>query len=394
MQYDFDRVISRKGTGSFRWDTVGEKYGEPDLIPLTTADMDFPVALPIQEAIKRTAEHGILGYTGTTPSYYDAVVDRFAEKWKWDIDRRWIMHSPGIVGAVAYCIQGMTEPGDGVVLPVPMYHPFAHLIEDNGRTILRSPLVQGDPRCELDFGDLERRLARPEAKLLIFCNPHNPIGRAWTYEELRRVCALCLEHGVILISDEIHCDFVFSGHAFCSAAGPMAELGGLDRLVVCSSASKSFNIAGLQTSNIIIPGEALRAQFRRVLMRQHMMEMNLMGPVATEAAYRCCGDWQEQVLAYLEGNRDYVVDFLRARVPELKPVVPEATYLIWIDCRGLGLDDGALEDLFAHGAKVGVNPGASFGPGGEGFVRMNFATPRPILEEALRRIERAVAALR
>lgn len=394
MQYDFDKIVSRRGTGSVRWDTVEEKYGEPDLIPLTTADMDFPVALPIQEAIRRTAEHGVLGYTRATPSYYDAVVERFAEKWKWDIDKSWIMHSPGIVGAVAYCIQGMTEPGDGVVLPVPMYHPFAHLVEDNGRTLLRSPLIQDGDRCELDFRDLERQLARPEARLLIFCNPHNPIGRVWTHEELRRVCALCLKHEVALISDEIHCDFVFSGHVFCSAATPMEELGGLDRLVVCSSASKSFNIAGLQASNIIIPGAELRARFHRVLMNQHMMELNLMGPVATEAAYRHCGDWQAQVLAYLEENRNCAVSFLRERVPELRPVVPEATYMLWIDCRSLGMDDGALEDLFAHGAKVGVNVGGSFGPGGEGFVRLNFATPRSILEEALRRIERAVAALR
>ena len=177
-RYDFDQVISRKGTGSVRWDGVEAKYGEPDLIPLTTADMDFPVARPIREALKQTAEFGILGYTGATPSYYEAVERRFAEKWGWQIRREWIEHSPGIVGAVAYCIQGMTAPGDGVVLPVPMYHPFAHLIEDNGRTILHAPLIQEEDGCRLDFEALERQLSRPEAKLLIFCNPHNPIGRA------------------------------------------------------------------------------------------------------------------------------------------------------------------------------------------------------------------------
>ena len=394
MQYNFDQVISRRGTGSVRWDTVEEKYGEPDLIPLTTADMDFQVALPIREAIRQVADFGILGYTRATPSYYEAVIDRFAEKWHWNIRKEWILHSPGIVGAVAYCIQGMTAPGDGVVLPVPMYHPFAHLIEDNGRVILRSPLRREGERFTLDYGDLERQLSREDAKLLIFCNPHNPIGRAWTREELRRVCQLCLKHGVPMISDEIHSDFVFSGHTFCSAAGPMEELNGLDQLIVCSSASKSFNIAGLQASNIIIPGEKLRAQYDRVLKNQHMMEMNMIGPAATEAAYRFCADWQEQALAYLEANRDHLVEFLRRRVPELVPVVPEATYMVWIDCRALGLSDPELEDFFAHQARVGLNIGSSFGREGAGHVRLNFACPRSVLDEALTRIERAVAARR
>ena len=391
MNASFDAVLSRRGTGSCRWDTVDRQYGEPDLIPLTVADMDFPAAPPIREALARTVEHGIFGYTMATGSYCAAVQARFAQRWHWDIQPAWIQHSPGVVNAVACCIQGMTEPGDEIVLPVPMYHPFAPLVADNGRTVLRTPLRRAGDRCTLDFGDLERLLARPQARMLIFCNPHNPIGLAWTREELRQVCALCLKHGVILISDEIHCDFVFSGHAFCSAAGPMAELGGLDRLVVCSSASKSFNLAGLQTSQIIIPGEALRAQYRHIQALQHTGSPNLMGLAATEAAYRFCGGWQAELLAYLEANRDFAVEFLRTRTPALRPVVPEATYLLWIDCRELGLDGGALADFFIHRAKVGVNPGASFGPGGEGHVRLNFAAPRPILEEALLRIERAVS---
>jgi len=394
MTYHFDRIISRKGTGSIRWDTVEEKYGEPDLIPLTTADMDFPVAPPIQEAIKRAADFGILGYTRATTSYYEAVIERFSQKWNWNIQRDWILHSPGVVGAVAYCIQGMTSPGDGVVLPTPMYHPFAHLIEDNGRTILRSPLLQTGERFVLDFASLERQLAHPKAKLMIFCNPHNPIGRAWTYEELHQVCALCLKYGVPLISDEIHCDFVFPGHSFTSAAVPMQKLGGLEHLVVCSSASKSFNLAGLQTSNIIIPGEQLRKKFARVLTNQHMMELNMLGPIATEAAYRYCDDWQAQLLAYLDKNRRYIIDFLRSHTPELIPIPPEATYMLWIDCRNLRLSDEDLEALFVHRAKVGLNMGSSFGPEGSGFVRLNFASPLQIISDAMSRIETAIAALR
>lgn len=389
MQYEFDRMISRKGTGSVRWDMVAEKYGEPDLIPLTIADMDFPVARPIQDALIRVADHGILGYTRATTAYYEAVEERFAAVWNWRIDRSWILHSPGVVGGVACCIQGMTEPGDGIVLPSPMYHPFAHLIEDNGRVVLRTPIRQEGESWVLDFDALERRLARDSARMLIFCNPHNPIGRAWTYEELRRVCGLCLQYGVILLSDEIHCDFVWSGHTFTSMAGPMEALGGLDRLVVCASASKSFNLAGLQASNIILPGADLRRRFSEVQGRQHMMEANMMASAATEAAYRYGGEWQDQVRAYLEANRDFAVEFLRERVPGLVPVVPEATYMMWIDCRALGMGDRELDAFFAHKARVGLNPGDSFGPGGEGFVRMNFAVPRPLLAEALHRIEAA-----
>ena len=394
MTYHFDCIISRKGTGSIRWDTVEEKYGEPDLIPLTTADMDFPAAPPIQEAIKRAADFGIFGYTRATTSYYEAVIERFSQKWNWNIQRDWILHSPGVVGAVAYCIQGMTSPGDGVVLPTPMYHPFAHLIEDNGRTILRSPLLQTGERFVLDFASLERQLAHPKAKLMIFCNPHNPIGRAWTYEELHQVCALCLKYGVPLISDEIHCDFVFPGHSFTSAAVPMQKLGGLEHLVVCSSASKSINLAGLQTSNIIIPGEQLRKKFARVLTNQHMMELNMLGPIATEAAYRYCDDWQAQLLAYLDKNRRYIIDFLRSHTPELIPIPPEATYMLWIDCRNLRLSDEDLEALFVHRAKVGLNMGSSFGPEGSGFVRLNFASPLQIISDAMGRIETAITALR
>lgn len=393
MNEQFDRLISRRGTGSLRWDTVEERYGEPDLIPLTTADMDFPAPPPIREALQRAVEFGIFGYTRTTASYYDAVISRFSTHWHWEIQPDWIVHSPGVVGAVACCVQGMTAPGDGIVLPTPMYHPFAHVIADNDRTLLRSPLAERDGTWVLDFESLERQLSDPQAKILLFCNPHNPIGRAWRYDELYQVCQLCLKHGVVLISDEIHCDFIFSGHRFTSAAAPMIELGGLDQLIVCSSASKSFNLAGLQTSNIIIPGKSLRDRFCQVQNRLHMNELNMLGPVATEAAYRHCDDWLVQAMTYLEGNRDFITTFLRDRGSLIRPVVPEATYLSWLDCRPLGLNDAQLEHLFLHRAKVGVNMGYSFGSEGSGFVRLNFAIPRQLLEQALDRIAAATSAL-
>lgn len=392
MKYSFDEVVDRRGTGSVRWDSVMEKYGEADLIPLTTADMDFRVAEPIREAIRKAADFGIFGYTKPRPSYYQAVMDRFQEKWDWSIRQEWIEYSAGVVGAIAFCIQGLTQPGDGIALITPDYHPFSHAIEDNGRTVRSCPLLEQDGTFVIDFPRLEEILSDPSVTMLLFCNPHNPVGLAWSREVLDRVCRLCVVHHVILVSDEIHRDFVFSGHTFSSAGPAMAAAGGLEQVVVCASASKSFNLAGLQTSSIIIPGEELRRKYHRILMNQHFMELNAIGPVATEAAYRFGQDWLDQALAYLEANRDYVVDYFRTYIPQIRPIVPEATYMMLLDCRGLGWTEAELEDRLVHQAKVGLNMGSTFGPGGEGFVRINFATPRAVLSQALEGIRSLFAS--
>lgn len=388
---DFDKVISRKNTNSMRWDSVEEKYGEPDLIPLTTADMDFEVAAPIKEAVIKAAEQGIWGYTKPRDPYYNAVINRFRKKWDWEIKREWISYSPGVVNAVAYCIQGMTKEGDKIVIPTPMYHPFAHLVEDNARVLAESPMLFDGDRYYIDYAGLEDILSK-DAKMLIFCNPHNPAGIAWSYEELKRICELCVKYNIILISDEIHADFVYSGKTFVSMSKPAKELGGemLERLIVCTSASKSFNLAGLQASDIIIPGRELMKDYSRVLKQQHFMQINLFATVAVEAAYNYGEAWREELLVYLENNRDFTVDYIRQSMRGIKPVIPEATYMIWLDCRELGLDEQQLERLFIHDAKVGVNMGSTFGTGGEGFVRLNFATPRSVLAEALRRISEAL----
>lgn len=393
MKYNFDEVLNRRGTGSVRWDTVERKFGEPDLIPLTTADMDFRVAEPLRQAVCSMAEFGVYGYTMHTDAFYEAVIGRFREKWHWDIEREWICHAATIIAAIGFCIQSMTEPGEAVVLPTPMYHPFQHLIRDNGRTLVECEMPETDGYYTIDFDALEQKLKDPAAKMLIFCNPHNPVGRAWSYEELEKVCRLCLENGVVLISDEIHCDFVFHPRGFISAAAPMAALDGLDRLVLCSAAGKSFNIAGLQVSNIIIPGEELRTKYEHVMKCQSFHELNMFGTTAVEAAYTRCEEWQEQVIEYLKGTRDMIADYIRENIPGIKPIVPEATFMMWLDCRDLGLDMAALEDMFTHKAKVGVNMGSIFGPGGEGFVRINYASPRSIMLEVLRRIEKAVKEL-
>ncbi len=394
MKYDFDRIVSRRGTCSLRWDTVVERYGEPDLIPLTTADMDFPVAPPIQDALRRAVDHGIYGYSHPPREYFDAVVERFARQWRWEIRPEWIMRAPGVVNAIAYCLQSMTNEGDGVVMPVPMYHPFAHIIENNRRVLLRSPL-RAEEGYTLDFEDLERQASDPRARVLLFCNPHNPIGRAWTLDELTQVCGICVRHNLLLICDEIHSAFVYAPHRFTSMATAALSFGPetQERLIICSSASKAYNLAGLPASDIIIPSEKLRELYTANLMTQYYMSINLFSMVANPVAYRECDDWLAQLVEYLQGSRDYIVDFLRGHVPSIVPVVPEATYMIWLDCRALGMSDEELDAFFLHKVKVSVNIGSTFGPEATGFVRMNFATPRPILREVMRRLETAVGEL-
>jgi len=396
MTYDFDRVVSRRGTCSLRWDEHPVKFHEPDLISLTTADMGFQAPPPVREAIEKAAAHGIYGYSHPGSDYYEAVVERFAKQWKWDIRPEWLVFAPGVVNAIAYCLQSMTSESCGVVMPLPMYHPFAHVIENNHRLLLPSQLVRRDGTYVLDLDSLERAATDPRAEALIFCNPHNPIGRAWTAEELGAVLDICLRHDLLLICDEIHNAFVFSGHRFTSMAAVAQSRGEdtLEKLIICSSASKAYNLAGLQAADIIIPSEKLRSLYQQSLMQQFYMGIGLFPIVAYPAAYRECDDWLAQLVTYLEGNRDYLVKEFAGRVPEIVPIVPEATYMIWLDCRALGMSDEELEQFFVHKAKVSLNNGSTFGTGGTGYVRMNFAEPRSILEEAMDRIAGAVASLR
>lgn len=393
MQYNFDEIISRKNTWSLRWDTVEQKYGEPDLIPLTTADMDFKTAPPVIRALREAVDRGIFGYPAPMDGYFEAVMDRMEQLRGWPVERDWICRSPGIVNGVAYVIQGLTEPGDKIVLPSPMYHPFAHLIEDNNRVLSRSSMILRDGRYDLDFADLEEKLADSRARLLIFCSPHNPAGRVFTRGELERVIRLCHRHRVLLLCDEIHSDFCFSGHPFVSAGQVARELGQdyEQNLIVCTSASKSFNLAGLQNSDILIPNRKHRQAYMKVLTDQHLMSSNYLGLLATEAAYRRGQDWLTAVVAYLEANRDYLVDYISKNCNPIRAMIPQATYMVWLDCRDMGMTGAQLEQFFIHQVRVGVNLGGTFGPEGEGFVRLNFACARPLLSQALARIASALS---
>lgn len=392
MSFDFDIVSPRLGTHSLRWDTVNAKFGEPDLIPLTTADMDFPTAPCVREALSRALDHGIFGYPDAGEGYFNALAGSIRRRSGWEIQKDWLCVSPGVVNGVAYALQSLTQMGDGVLLPSPMYHPFAHLIEDNGRKVVRTSLRPENGRYELDLEDFSAKTADPKVTMVIFCSPHNPCGRVFTREELKQVARICLENHVFLLCDEIHADFCWPGHPFismgevCHDMGPEAE----ENLILCTSASKSYNLAGLSASDIIIPSAEARARYKAVLLRQHMMSNSLMGIIAAEAAYNGGEAWLNELKEYLYTNFRYLSDFFRDRVPGITAVESEATYMVWLDCRALGLSEGELENLFIHRAKVGVNLGSTFGPEGVGFVRLNFATPRPLLTEALERIARAV----
>ena len=385
MNYNFDEVISREGTLSSKWNV------EPDHIPMTTADMDFRVAQPIIDALTKRVAHGIYGYTYRPDSYYEAVQQWIANEYGWNIKKEWICHSPGVVGAISYSIQQFTAPGDKVIIQPPVYGPFGMMVRKNGREAVENLMILKDGRYSIDFEDLKVKAADPGVKMMIICSPQNPTGRVWTREELEGIAEICLENNLILVCDEIHCDFMLYGHKFLGLGKLSQDKGGRydDMIIVCTAASKTFNLAGLQTSNIIIPGEKLRNGYLDMLEAQHSRNTNAFGSIATEAAYRYGREWLTQLLPYIEGNVDYAIDFFEKNIPDAKVIKPESTYVLWVDCREWGMTDEELKEFFNDKAKVILNYGEKFGTGGEGFVRINLAFPRSVVKTALERIKKA-----
>ena len=388
MRTDFDAAIDRRGTGSLKWDGMGKRFGVEgdDLLPMWVADTEFPAPAAVVEALVRRARHGIFGYSVVSPAYFSAVRQWMLRRHAWDVKEEWIASTPGVVCAVNLLIRTLTDRGDGVIIQPPVYHPFRRGIEDNGCRVLANRLLFDGERYRMDLEDLERKL--PEAKVLILCSPHNPVGRVWTPDELRTLGALCLRHGVIVVSDEIHFDLVFSGHAHTVFATLSQELA--QQSVVCTAASKTFNLPGLQPAITVIPNPRLRRDFAHTLRACGIPEPNVFCLEAVTAAYMHGEEWLAELLAYLEGNRDFLCRFVEAEIPELRVVRPEATFLAWLDCRALGLDSGPLEQLLLAKGRLVLNQGHTFGPGGEGFVRVNIGCPRRMLEDGLTRLATAV----
>lgn len=391
MQYDFDTPVNRRGTGSSKWDNVGPRIGNPDALPMWVADTDFPCPQPIADAVRKRAEHTLYGYAYQTPDFREAVVSWLARRHGWNIRPDWIVYLPGVVPVFNLMIQEFTCQGDPVIIQRPVYHPFTHTVEDNERVVSSNSLAYRDGKYVMDFDDLERRAADPAAKLMFLCNPHNPVGRCFTREELLRVAAICQKHNVILVSDEIHSDLIYPGHTHIPIASLSEEIG--QNTVTALAPSKTFNIPGLRCSAIVIPNGALRARFEKRIAKNRISLLGTFSIPACVAAYTQCDDYLEQLIQYLDGNVACLADALEKRMPKIKLIRPESTYLMWMDCTELGMDADALADFFINRCLVAVNRGDMFGPEGAGFARLNIACPRSTLEQALSQIEAAYQKL-
>ena len=385
---DFDTVVDRRNTYSLKYD-FAEKRGKPkDVLPLWVADMDFKVSSYIIEALDTINNHGIYGYSEGKEEYFDALSSWLNRHYDWDVSEEWLIKTPGVVFALAMAVQAFTEEGDAVLIQQPVYYPFSEVIEDNDRRIVRNDLVQGpDGRYHIDFEDFEKKIVEENVKLFLLCNPHNPVGRVWTGEELTRLGDICLKHKVIVVSDEIHSAFVFKGKhtVFTGIKEEYKEIG-----IVCTSPSKTFNIAGLQTSNIFIANEELRKKFRRRVNAAGYSQLNLAGLAACEAAYRHGDEWLDAVLKYIKENADYTKAFLQEKLPKVRMTELEGTYLVWLDFREYGLHGGELDKLIINKAGLWLDSGSMFGKVGDGFQRINIACPRKVLAEALQKLASAL----
>lgn len=387
MKYDFDEIIVRRGTDSYKWDSADNE----NVLPMWVADMDFRTAPAIVDALRRRVEHGIFGYTRVPDGYYAAVTDWFARRHNWSIDRGWMIYTSGVVPAISAIIKALTVPGDKVLVQTPVYNCFFSSIRNNGCEMLPSPLVLSDNTFAIDFGDLERKAADPKVKLMLLCNPHNPAGRVWRRDELERIGEICIRHGVRVVSDEIHCELVFPGHRYTPFASISGEF--LRHSVTCISPSKAFNIAGLQIANIVCADADCRRKIDRAINDNEVCDVNPFGVVATQAAYNEGEDWLNQLIGYIHSNYIYMCGFCREHLPEFPLTVLEGTYLVWMDCRKLAMASEELEHRLVNEAGLWLNAGTMYGTAGEGFMRWNIACPRARLAEGLKRFADFVASV-
>jgi cysteine-S-conjugate beta-lyase len=382
----FERLIERKNTGAVKWDYTEEIYGAKDLLPMWVADMDFPSPEPVQKALIDRIQHPVFGYT-TSSKTINAVIQAWMKKrHDWDIKKEWIMFSPGVVSALATAIQAFTDPGDKVMLQSPVYTPFFNMITSNDREVINSPLQVTENRFSIDFSDFEEKL-KSGVKLFLLCNPHNPGGRIWTKDELVKIGELCHKYGVTIISDEIHADLYLAPNKHI----PLASID--DRFaaitVTLMAPSKTFNIAGLQSSVMITENEEYQKKLKAVQDRNAFHGLNLFALTAMEAAYRDGEAWLNELLVYLKENIEITIDFINRELPDIGCMNPEASYLIWLDCRKLGLTDENLKKSLIEKGKLALEAGTKYGPGGEGFVRMNIGCPRDILLDGLQRLKKS-----
>ncbi|AZN41893.1 MalY/PatB family protein [Paenibacillus albus] len=387
MDYNFDLQINRRNSACLKWDNLESSFGVQDAIPMWVADMDFASPPAVIEALKQRVEHGVYGYSVRPEAYVQAIVAWLARRHQWEIEKEWLTHSSGVLPSLSLIIHTFTKPGDKVLVQSPVYHNFYRVIKSQGREVVINPLKLDNQRYTMDFAHLEANLD-PDVRMMILCNPHNPVGRVWSREELTRLGEICLKNNIMVVSDEIHMDLVYKGHKhipFASISPAFAE-----QSITCIAPSKTFNLMDQQTSSVIIPNKQWQNAYNQAMYDLSLAAPNTFGVIAAESAYRHGEDWLEQMLQYVDNNIQLVMRFLEERVPQIKALKPEGTFLIWLDCRGLELSDQAMEHFFLHSAKVALSAGHHFGANGSGFMRMNVACARSIVEQALLQIEAAV----
>ncbi len=388
LSFDFDREIPRTGTSSVKHDGRAAYFGTADVLPLWVADMDFAAPEAVTRALAARAAHPVYGYTFYPDSLFDALIAWLKKRHGWEIEREWIIMAPGVVPSLHAVVMAFARPGEGVIAQPPVYFPFFSAVTSTGRRLILNPLRLENGRYTIDFPRLEQ-CAADGARLLLLCSPHNPVGRVWNREELTEILRIARQYHLLVLSDDIHADLVYPGRQHTVLA-TLAE--NSDQLITAVAPSKTFNIPGLGLSSLVVPDPAHRAAIKQVFNTLHLGNSNPFSITAFEAAYREGESWLDSLLVYLRDNRDFVSAYLGQHLPAIRLIQPEGTYLLWLDCRDLGMSDRQLKDFFVHHARVGMNPGTVFGEGGSGFMRLNIGSPRRVIADALRRIANALDA--
>jgi len=391
MRWNFDEPIDREGTDCVKYDLRLETFGKKDVIPMWVADMDFKTPGFIIDRLRSRLQHEIMGYSFRPEEYINSISRWVEKRHGWRIVKDWICFCPGIVPALNLCTLAFTRPGDSIIVQPPVYTPFFSAVEIHGRNLVYNQLIEKDGKWSMDFESLAASV-NESTKMIIISNPHNPVGRAWLRQELETLASICLKNNILILSDEIHCDLVLPGYTYTPIASISEEIAEIT--VTCLAPSKTFNLAGLSTSSMIIPNNVLRKYFNRKIESLHIGNGNIFGTVASIAAYSEGEEWLGELLEYLDKNVKYIMDYCREHIPEITPVRSEATYMMWLDCRKLGMNGKELQDFFVGKAGIGLNEGSAFGPGGEGFMRINIGTTLQIVSRAMGQIEKAIVSIR
>ncbi|HJX72205.1 MAG TPA: PatB family C-S lyase [Bacteroidales bacterium] len=387
MEYNFDEQVDRENTACSKYDLRSEVFGKKDVIPMWVADLDFKTPSFILDAIRKRLDHEILGYSFRTDSFYESIVNWLKRRQGWNVRKEWIAFSPGIVPALNMAVMAFTEPGDKIIIQKPVYFPFFPAVESHNRVLVNNPLRYERGRYEMDFEDLLQKIDS-RVKMIMLCSPHNPTGNVWKHKDLERLTDICLKNRILILSDEIHSDLIYKGSKHIPTASLSPEVS--DITFTCIAPSKTFNLAGLSTSAVITSNKTLKEKYDRILEDIHLGGGNLFGFIALEAAYNKGEKWLDALMDYLQDNLNYLVRYLNENIPLIKPVIPEATYMVWLDCHELGLDDKELKKFMIHEAGLGLSEGIIFGIEGSGFQRMNIGCPKAMLANALHRLKNAV----